>query len=166
MPRCLWPYCVSNLVPTVRDMAGFFGPAQLGRLLRLLRSRRRGGDVLVTCLPAPPGTRTEEGWGGPPALVCLPRPFFLFYVLVRWPASVVSPGRHHAQATLCCASPPPHGRARSGLRTVGMLLGVSVRIELRHGSLSSPPARSGWGHGPDGHATLWRAQGPCRWEGT
>ena len=67
-------------------------------------------------------------------------------------------------SVLCYAA--AWARAR-GLRTSGAHLGVCVRVEPWHWSLSSPPAPPNWGgsHGPDGYATLRRARGPAEWRG-
>ena len=140
-PRCLWSYCVSDLAPTVRDMAGFFGPAQPGRLLRLLRSRRRGGGR-AGHVPSGPARDPDGRRMGGTSCFGLPSPSLLSLLCfgaVARERCIAGPAPRSGYTVLRLAA-AARARAR-GLRTVGTHLGVSVRIELRHGSLSSPPAR-------------------------
>ena len=104
------------------------------------------GDVPVTICPALPGglhvRSPRRGRGGDelPALVRPPR-LSLSLLCYGEPgaAGFVTPDQvpRPGCTVLCYAA--ARARAR-GLRTVGALLGVCARVELRHRSLSSSPA--------------------------
>ena len=166
-------YCVSDLGPTVHEMAGFFGPAQPGRQRRHRRSRYREGDVPVAICPPLPGglpvRSPRRGRGGDelPALVrspCLSLSLLCYGEPGAAGFVTPDPVPRPRCSVLCYAA--AWARAR-GLRTTGAHLGVCVRVEPWHWSLSSPPAPPNWGgsHGPDGYATLRRARGPAEWRG-
>jgi hypothetical protein len=157
----------------VHEMAGFFGPAQPGRQRRHRRSRHREGGRASHDLSRPArgparAIPAEGTGGGTSSLLWSALPVSLSLLCYGEPgaAGFVTPDPvpRPRCSVLCYAA--AWARAR-GLRTSGAHLGVCVRVEPWHWSLSSPPAPPIWGgsHGPDGYATLRRARGPAEWRG-